>query len=287
MAGQGTGRNDGRNYRPEAGLSGADRVLAALKLLGEHPDGARLDDLARELASPKSSTHRALAALRRAGLATQDEHGRYRLGLDLVRLAFRHHDAMLETAPVRPLLRALVERFGETAHYARLEGSEVVYLEKMVSAGSGPQMSTVIGGSNPAHCTGLGKALLAHNLPCRDAVDRYVHDFGPLERRTPRTNVTSKALDREFRKIRARGYATDRQEGGLGIVCIAFALFLGSPVQPSGAVSVAAFALRTPLPRLTAAAGEIRAMISGRLGEAALSPMPHAARAATLAGVTA
>jgi DNA-binding IclR family transcriptional regulator len=265
-------RADDQQGGQRAPLTGADRVLATLKQLGEYPEGARLDDLARDLASPKSSTHRALAALRRAGLATQDEHGRYRLGLDLVQLAFRHHDALLETAPVRPLLAALAERFGETAHFARLEASEIVYLGKVVPAGSGAQMTSVIGGRNPAHCTGLGKALLAHALPDRSAVDRYVCDFGPLERRTPRTLVTGERLDRELGLTRARHYAIDRQESEVGIVCMAFPVFLGSPVLPSAAVSVAALAQRTPLRRLTAAADEIRAMIASHLGAAAVRP---------------
>jgi IclR family transcriptional regulator, acetate operon repressor len=253
-------------------LTGADRVLAALKRLGEYPEGARLDDLARDLASPKSSTHRALAALRRAGLATQDEHGRYRLGLDLVQLAFRHHDTLLETVPVRPLLAALAERFGETAHFARLEASEIIYLGKVVPAGSGAQLTSVIGGRNPAHCTGLGKALLAYALPDRGAVDRFIGDFGPLERRTPQTLVASERLDRELRLTRARHYAVDRQESEVGIVCIAFPVFLGSPILPSAAVSVAALAQRTPLRRLTAAADAIRAMIASQLGAAAVRP---------------
>jgi IclR family transcriptional regulator, acetate operon repressor len=258
----------------QAPLTGADRVLAALKQLGEYPEGARLDDLARDLASPKSSTHRALAALRRAGLATQDEHGRYRLSLDLVQLAFRHHDALQETAPVRPLLAALAERFGETAHFARLEGSEIVYLGKVVPAGSGAQMTSVIGGRNPAHCTGLGKVLLSHVLPDRGAVDRYLRDFGPLERRTSQTLVTSERLDRELQLTRTRHYAVDRQESDVGIVCIAFPVFLGSPVLPSAAVSVAALAQRTPLRKLTGAADEIRAMIASQLGAAAVLPRP-------------
>ena len=250
-SGQVAKRADAQHGGQHSSLTGADRVLAALKQLGEYPEGARLDDLARDLFSPTSSTHRALAALRRAGLATQDEHGRYRLSLDLVQLAFRHHDALQETAPVRALLAALAERFGETAHFARLEGSEIVYLGKVVPARAGAQMTSVIGGRNPAHCTGLGKALLAHALPDRGTVDRYIHDYGPLERRTSQTLVTSERLDRALRLTMARHYAVDRQESEVGIVCIAFPVFLGSPVLPSAAVSVAALAQRTPLRQLS------------------------------------
>jgi IclR family transcriptional regulator, acetate operon repressor len=66
--------------------------------------------------------------------------------------------------------------------------------------------------------------------------------------------------------------ARDRQESDVGIVCIAFPVFLGSPVLPSAAVSVAALAQRTPLRKLTAAADEIREMIARHLGAAAVRP---------------
>ena len=179
---------------------------------------------------------------------------------------------MQDTAPVRPLLTALAERFGETAHFGRLEGSEIVYLGKVVPAGSGVQMTSVIGGRNPAHCTGLGKALLAHALPDRSAVDRYLRDFGPLQRRTPQTIVTAERLASELRLIRGRRYATDRQENEIGIVCIAFPVFLGAPDQPSAAVSVTALAQRTPLRILTAAGDDIRELIASHLGTAAVWP---------------
>ena len=58
-----------------------------LNELGACPGGIGVSDLARRMRSPRSSVHRALAALRRADLVEQDDAGRYRLGLGLVRLA--------------------------------------------------------------------------------------------------------------------------------------------------------------------------------------------------------
>ena len=66
----------------EAGerLVGSDRVLAVLTELVAHPAGATLDEMARFTDHPKSTVHRALASLRRAGLASQDGRGHYILG---------------------------------------------------------------------------------------------------------------------------------------------------------------------------------------------------------------
>src|SRR3712207_7033826 len=49
---------------------------------------------------------------------------------------------------------------------------------------SGIKLTSRIGGRNPAHCTGIREALLAHALPAPEAVRAYVAPHGPLLRRT-------------------------------------------------------------------------------------------------------
>ncbi len=243
-------------------------MLAVLRKLGDYPRGVGLEQLARDVGIPKSSLHRALASLRRARLADHDDRGSYRLGLEFVRIAFAYYAQLDRRQVVEPLLEALAGRFGETAHYAELDGAEVVYLAKITPPGIGVQMTSIVGGRNPAHCTGVGKALLAYELSDRDAVDAYVAANGPLVRRTRSTLVDAGALDADFDLVRARGYALDRQESEEGINCIAFPLFLDHPAQPTGSVSVAALAHRTALAQLEEAAGEVRGLIAGMLGTA-------------------
>ena len=247
--------------------NGADRVLATLRLLGSFPDGVGLNDLAKRLNSPKSSIHRALGALRRAGLVEQDRDGKYRLGYGFLKLAFSYYEELDEIGRIRPVLTELAGRFGETAHYAVLDGSEVVYLAKVQPAEARFQMTSVIGGRNPAHCTGLGKTLLAYSLPDRPAVDEFVSRFGPLEPRTSHTIVTATSLHRDLAQIRSLGYGTDREESEPGINCLALPLFLTSESRPDGAISVTAIAQRVPLDRLVAAVGEARSIIRDKLGE--------------------
>jgi IclR family transcriptional regulator, acetate operon repressor len=242
---------------------GAHRVLLALERLAEHPRGVTLDDLARELGAPKSSIHRALGVLQRVGFAEQDRPGgRYRLGLELVRLALRYYEEADEPALVAPALTALASRFGETAHYGRLDDAEIVYVAKVTPPSVDVRMTSAIGGRNPAHCTGVGKALLAYALPDRPAVERYVAQHGPLVARTVHTITAAEALHDELEQVRAQGFAVDREESELGINCIAFPAFLGSPGSPAGAVSVAAILRRTPLAELVAAVPEMRELLA-------------------------
>ncbi|MEU7900136.1 IclR family transcriptional regulator [Nonomuraea sp. NPDC049152] len=246
--------------RGEDRLVGADRVLVVLRVLAERPEGIGLEEMAKAVDSPKPTVHRALAALRRAGFAVQDGRGRYLLGDEFLRLAFTHHEARPDHVRIRPALERLAGRFGETAHYAVLDGREVVYRAK-VDPPSGPvRLTSTVGGRNPAHSTGVGKLLLAWALPDDAAVAAWAREVA-LERRTPRTKVTVEELCAELAAVRERGCAVDDQENEVGVNCVAVPVFLTSATTPSGAVSVSALAYRTSLPSLVEALPEIHAIV--------------------------
>ncbi len=254
----------------DGGLKGADRVLAVLKALGSFPYGVGLIELAELLDSPKSSIHRALGALRRAEFVEQDGDGRYRLNYRFLKLAFSYYSELDDTLRIRPVLAELASHFGETTHYAVRDGAEVVYLAKVQPADSRFQMTSVIGGRNPAHCTGVGKTLLAYSLTDLAAVERFVEQFGPLERRTPNTHVDAVSLDAEFASIREHGYGFDREENEVGINCMALALFLTSSSVPDGAVSITALAQRLPAAELGERVDEAKKIIRENLGDVVL-----------------
>jgi IclR family acetate operon transcriptional repressor len=244
-------------------LVGADRVLAVLRELAGYPSGVGLDELARAVASPKPTVHRALVALRRAGFASQDGRGHYVLGDGFLRLAFAHHELRPDHVRVHPLLVELATRFGETAHYAVLDGRSIVYRSKVDPPTGAARLTSTVGGRNPAHCTAVGKLLLARALPDDASVDAWVRTAG-LERRTDRTVTTAAGLAAQLRAIRDQGYAVDDQENEVGVNCIAVPIFLTSPRVPSGAISVSALAYRTPLPRLVDALPEILSIVDAR-----------------------
>ncbi|MFE6618197.1 IclR family transcriptional regulator [Streptomyces sp. NPDC057740] len=245
-------------------LVGSDRVLAVLKALARYPAGVGLEELTRAVASPKPTVHRALGALRRAGLAEQDARGRYVLGDEFLRMAFAHHEARPEQVRLRPVLDALARRFGETAHYAVLDGREVVYRAKVDPPTGAVRLTSTIGGRNPAHTTAVGKLLLARRLGTVAEVKAWIGDC-PLERRTARSLGTAAALHHELTATRERGYGIDDQENETGVNCLALAVYPTSPTVPAGAVSVSALAYRTPLDVLVDARDEIRAVL-GPLG---------------------
>ncbi|MGN6763208.1 MAG: IclR family transcriptional regulator [Leifsonia sp.] len=234
----------------DAKLVGADRVLAVLIALADRPEGATLDELSRAVDSSKPTVHRALSALRRAGLATQVARGSYVLGDELIRLALRNHAARPDSVRVTPILQALVDRYGETAHFAVLEGFEVVYRAKMDPPQGAVRLTSEVGGRNPAHRTAVGKLLLSRRLGSEDELREWLQGRA-LEPRTPHSITTVPALWRELEATRERGYAIDDQENELGVNCVAVP-FESTFSGLSGAISVSALAFRMPLDRLVA-----------------------------------
>lgn len=255
-------------------LTGSARVLAVLRHLAENPAGSRLGDVAVAMGAPKSSAHRALGALLQSGFARQDAEGVYHLGFDLLRLAFSYHEAWVPSLTVGPLLHRLAEETGETTHYGVLVGGNIVYQAKVSPTRQTLQMSSVIGGSNPAYRTGIGKALLMYELPDRAGIDRFIASHGPLEARTSHTICTADALADVLAEGRRNGYALDLQENDLGIVCIALPLFLASPTRPTGAISISAVFSRTSAEDLLSWLPKIRRIIRDELGADVLPPTP-------------
>ncbi len=250
-------------------LVGADRVIAVLTELAEHPQGVTLDELAGILNSSKPTVHRALATLRRAGMAELVERGVYVLGDEYLRLAFRNLDGRPETARLQPLLEELATTYGETAHYAVLSGTDIVYRAKMDPPQGAVRLTSVIGGRNPAYRTAVGKVLLSRSLNTLADVEAFWGAF-PLEQKTPHTLTTAQALLADLDASRTRGYGTDDQENELGVNCLAIPIRLDGAPAFTGAVSISAVTFRCPLGRLVDAVPAVRDAIARHLGAGAV-----------------
>lgn len=221
-----------------------ERALRVIEILGENPHGCTLDELARATGIPKPSLHRTLAAMRPRNFAIQLEAGGpYFLGSAALQAAFGFHAGLDVRQLLHPLAESIRDEFGQTCHVAVLHGGDVTYLDKVESSELGIRLTSVIGGRNPAHATGVGKALLAAQLPDAAAVSDWVDQHGPLTARTPKTVKNAKELARRLDQVRLDGYALDEEESEPNLVCVAAIAALPSPVPvPSTAVSVTGLA---------------------------------------------
>lgn len=242
------------------GTVGAERVLTVLIALAQEPDGLRLEEVATQLSSPKPTVHRALASLRRVGLAAQLSDGTYVLGDEFLRLAFAYQQRRSSVSRIEPVLRELSAEFDETAHYAVLDDHDVVYHAKRDPAAGAIRLNSVVGGRNPAHSTAVGKLLLAYRYP--DAASLRGWCAGrTLIAKTPNTVTDVDQLAEMLTNIRGQGFATDDQESEAGVNCMALPIFLDASDVPTGAVSVSGLTFRTPLARLTDRVDAVRDII--------------------------
>jgi DNA-binding IclR family transcriptional regulator len=134
-------------------------------------------------------------------------------------------------------LVALRDECRETVHLATLDRDrmEAVYLEKLEGLLPIGLMGSRVGGRSPAYCTGLGKAMLAHEPP--EAVEAFYHTHS-LQAFTPQTTTTLEVLLRELGEIRQRGYALDNAEHEPDVKCVAAPVW-NHRQEVAGAISVA------------------------------------------------
>lgn len=216
------------NGGPNSVLGRAMTLLTAYR-----PDEVELSlaELVRRTGVAKTTAHRLLRELSGWGLVERTPGG-FRLGMRLFELGSQvpRQRGLREAAA--PFLADLFEATHETVHLAIPDGVEVVYVQKLESRG-GPKVPSRVGGRLPAHCTGVGKAMLAFAPPDRlDAVFA-----AGLRRRAPRTVVAPGLLRRELADIRERGVALEHEESTVGITCVA------APILDAGTRAVAAVSI--------------------------------------------
>lgn len=230
------------------------KAFRLLTLIAGEREGMTLGEAARQTGMTVPTAHRFLKTLVSVGALERDDDKRYSLG-----------SALLRAAPQTPRIPDVLAMFSrhseslchtlrETVHVATFVDDMVQYIVK-AQAPRSLHISTIVGTTLEAYCTGVGKALLAFMPPAE--VERYMAGgtFHPL---TPRTITTPDAFLAELEKIRACGYSIDDEEFEIGLRCIAAPIFVrdrpvaaiscsgpSSRIEPSVFSMVAAEVMRT------------------------------------------
>jgi len=243
-----------------------DRAAALLLALGDSQGEAGVTELARRLGLHKSTASRLLATLQKRGLVEQDdESGKYRLGLVVIRLAERAERTLDLRSLAMPELERLAKLTHETTGLGVLDGESLLTVAQV----DGPNLIAVgdwTGRTTPLHCVAAGKVLLAA-LPEREVL-RIVRRG--LPHYTERTLIALEPILEEMSRVRRRGYATAMGEYEVGLNGVAAAV-RDARGGVLAAVDVWGPAYRlTPqrLPELAAQVREAAAAISQRLGGA-------------------
>ena len=228
-------------------------------------------EVAAGLDLPRSSVHELMHTLATLGAISPADGGggRFTLGLLLHELGSAYLSAVDLAREGQRAAERVAAACGETVHLASLDGIEVVYLAKVDSIHA-VRMVSAVGRRLPAHCTGVGKALLA-GLPDDDLARRFGGDEASLPAMTPNSIPTVGALRKALSETRRRGYATDDCESNRDVRCVA------APVYDHEGAVVGAMSISVPVSRTAPdwpgeLAGLIRegaADLSRRLGQGA------------------
>ena len=164
----------------------------------------------------------------------------FRLGLKLYELGNRAVEQIDLRARIRPHFRRLAAKLGETVHLGVLQKASVIYLEK-IEPNRRVCMTSKTGSSNPAYCTSMGKAMLAH-LP-EDVLEQTIAKIRFVSY-TPKTISSREELMKSLERVRRRGYAIDDEEIEMGVRCV------GAPVLDDNRYPIAAVSISGPSARI-------------------------------------
>lgn len=243
------------------------RALDILELFLDGDGTLTAPEITRRLQLPRTTVHELVTTLTARRYLTQlpEQPGRYRLGVRGYQLGSRYAEQLDLSAEGRQVARRIAETCDETVHVAILEDRDVIYIAKVDSTHA-VRMVSAAGRRLPAHCTAVGKMLLA-SLPEGELAARLSADPPPAAM-TPHSITSPELLRSALAEIRERGVAVEQQESNPDVCCVA------APVRDSAGQVVAALSISVPMTRwtqerqdeLTPLAVEGAAELSGRLG---------------------
>jgi DNA-binding IclR family transcriptional regulator len=213
------------------------KVLDILECLGAGRRPMSVSEVARATSINVSTAHRLLQTLARRGYIEQRAETRnYALGPRLLELgsAYAGNQDLLRAA--LPHLEALRDQVQETIHLGILSDGDVV---EICNAGGGQPVSVSMktGRRDPAHCTAIGKVLLAALPPAE--LERFFAR-GPLLRATARSITGRARLMKEIERARRDGYALDEGELAEELCCV------GAPVVGAAGRAIAGISIAMP-----------------------------------------
>lgn len=222
--------------------SAALRAVAVLEIIVRADRPISLTEVMSGVGLPKPTVYRILGLLEHSGLVLREPDGkRYTAGPRLAHFGTE----ILMNSSVRgarhAILQRLVDELGETCNFTMLDGSEVIYLDRVETAAP-LRMNLQPGSRVPLHCTASGKLFLAMMPRARRA---KLLDNLPLRRYTDNTITDRGRLEAELERIRRDKTSTDNEEYLTGLVCVAV------PVMSREGKPCASVAVHAPIARMS------------------------------------
>jgi len=223
-------------------IKSIEKAVDLLELLSDNKKEMGITEIGKELHMGVSTVYRILTTLKCRGYIVQNQQtSKYMLGVKLFVLGCKVQNTTNLVKMITPFLQRLSQNTNETINFAILEGREAVCLYRIKSQ---EMLSTdiEIGTKLPAHCTSLGKVLLAF-LSEQDFMMLYTNENEKLPTFTPKSISSVEKLKKCLKKIKKQGYAIDEEEFKTGVNC------LGVPIINNEGKVIAAISISGPVSR--------------------------------------
>ncbi len=244
--------DDDAEDRQRVGVQSLGRAFAILEEVARHREGIGLADLSKLVGLHNSTTFHLAKTMVSLGYIRQEKDSkRYRVGRPLFVLAASALDEIEMINVATPVLEDLSRETGESSHFAVRMGDTVVVIARTSGPGAF-QLTDRVGVVRPAHCTALGKVILASLR--QDQLERFLERV-ELKPSTEKSITEIPKLLREIAEIRRSGIAYDDGEFNLEVRCVAV------PVKDFTGQIIGALGISGPIWRLSNQALQARAKI--------------------------
>jgi IclR family transcriptional regulator, pca regulon regulatory protein len=233
--------SSGRDRRQS--LQSLERGIAVIQVFSRERPALTLSEVARLTGITRATARRILLTLEEVGHVRSD--GRlFSLTPRVLSLGWAYLSSLNLWEAAQPLMEELSERTNESCSAATLDLPDVVYVARMPTRRI-MTISLGVGSRLPAHCTSIGRVLLA-GLPDAE-LDAFIAG-AELEAFTEHTITDRARLRAAVDTVRAEGWAMVDQELEIGLRSIAAPLRVGGATI--AAINLAAAAPRVPVDEL-------------------------------------
>jgi DNA-binding IclR family transcriptional regulator len=244
--------DDDAEDKQRGGIQSLGRAFAILEEVARHREGIGLADLSKRVGLHNSTAFHLVKTMVSLGYIRQEKDTkRYRVGRPLFALAASSLDEIEMVNVATPVLEDLSRETGESSHFAVRMGDSVVVIARTSGPGAF-QLTDRVGVVRPAHCTALGKIVLAALRP--DQLERFLQRV-ELKPSTEKSITEVSVLKREIEEIRQSGIAFDDGEFNIEVRCVAV------PVRDFTGQIIGALGISGPVWRLSIQALQSRARI--------------------------
>jgi IclR family transcriptional regulator, KDG regulon repressor len=214
--------DDEAEERTRGGVQSLGRAFSILEEVARHREGIGLADLSKLVGLHNSTTFHLAKTLVSLGYLRQERDSkRYRVGRPLFALAASALDEIEMVNLATPILEDLSRESGESGHFAVRMGDAVVVIARTSGPGAF-QLTDRVGVVRPAHCTALGKIMLASLRP--DQLKRFLERV-ELKPSTKKSITDPAMLLRDIAEIRRSAIAFDDGEFNAEVRCVAVPVY--------------------------------------------------------------